>query len=88
MTKEKNIKEETNKVKDKRLFPVFYTSELKYFNLNEDARPLEVATVIREKFEMPIRTKQTKTSELKKKLGLSKDATQKEINEAILKKLK
>lgn len=72
---------------DRKLITTFYESELEYLGLKSDAHPIELATVVRAKFGIPARVKQTKRKELKEKLGLPADATQKDINEAMIKKL-
>lgn len=85
MAKEtKNKTNKTEEVEDKRLFPVFYTSELQYFDLKIDAKPIEVTTKIREKFGIPIKVRASKKQALIKKLGLDKDATQSDINKAVM----
>lgn len=95
MAKENKTKESKEVSGDlgKRVAIVFYENEMSKIaqglKIDKDARPREISNVIRKLAGVPeIQTvRSSKRRELKVALGLPEDATQTEINEAMMKKL-
>jgi len=88
MAKEKNKTKEqipTGKAKYIKLFE----SELVDLGMKKETKTRELSNLIREKLGLPEVTavRSSKRREVKLALGLSEDATQKEINDAILERL-
>lgn len=95
MTKETESKTKVNTTTDlgKRVAFVFYENEIPKLvaglKLPKDTRPRDVSNAIRKIAGVPeLQTvRSSKRRELKIALGLSEDATQTDINEAMMKKL-
>lgn len=88
MAKKTKRKVEQKETSNKRISVGFFESEKHYFGLDADASNKDIGKAIRKKFDMPEPVKHTKRKELKEALELPDDATQKEINEAMLKRIK
>ena len=89
-TKEKTkAKEEVYEPTGKKIFVEFYESELPELGLDKTAKRREVSNAIRKKIGMEeLKTiRSSKKRALKEKLGLPDTATQKDIDEAMMKKL-
>lgn len=84
MTKKKpNTSEETE---DKKIYVIFHKSDLVKLGLKETAKARELANYIREKIGLPElkTTRSGKKQKLIEKLGLDEDATQADINDAVM----
>lgn len=88
--KQKAKVENTEKKSTKKCYIIFQEQELEKFGIGKTPRPRDVGNLIRKKFGLPelATIRSSKKRELVEALDLNSDATQAEINQAMLEKLK
>lgn len=89
MAKKKQNTNTSEESEDKKIYVIFHKSDLPKLGLKKTAKARELANYIRKKIGLSELTtiRSSKRKELIEKLGLSEDASQKDINDAMMEKL-